>query len=408
MQLRDSHGDAPITRRSIRLSGVRAFLPLVMLAAADVAAQATGNEAPPPATLRQATDAAAPVPPPAAVTRYARVDVEQQPVRCFDSDNSPVYLDQLARGDVVQLGEERNGFVAVTLPLGVTGYVHKKFATPPDDQGFVRTNGKRVSFRYRPRSTEAPADALDDGVPLHFMAEENEWYAVRNPRAQGFVPRAALSAEIDAGVALVEWSKLEEARRSQWQKITKDRLEALRRTEVLRGQRAELQEVVGRFRSEIGKPWAQQNRDAYSGLEGAVSKLASSFDAGSSDQLTATSLMQEIRKQVLVLDAQVVAAETLPPPNLEVTVAKATVEDPLSRFDLVGWVRVVSSSIPSRTVRLVRGGRVLGYLTCTNDRYDFSVFEGVEVGVLGPKEAAADGTWLLDVQRMDILGTQAR
>ena len=54
----------------------------------------------------------------------------------------------------------------------------------------------------------------------------------------------------------------------------------------------------------------------------------------------------------------------------------------------------------------MRGGRVLGYLTCSNERYDFAMFQNVEVGVLGPKEAAADGTWLLDVQRLDVLGVQ--
>lgn len=397
MQLRDSHGGAFAAVHTATYT----LAALAVLAVANGSAQPPANPTPTPAKDPQSGgQAAAPAAPP----RYARVEVDQQPVRCFDSENSPVYLDQLSRGDVVQVGDERNGFVPVTLPLGMTGYVHKKFATAPDAQGFVRTNGKRVSFRYRPRSTEAPADTIDDGVALHFMAEETEWYAVRNPRAVGFVPRAALALDLDPAVAVAAWQQLEATRRGQWQKVNGDRLAAIQHAEALVAQRAQLQEVVGKFRNEVAKPWNKQSRDAYVALEASVNKLAPVFAAGSSEELTAKSLSQEIRKQVLVLDAQMVAAETLPPPKLEVTVKKPSVEDPLARFDLVGWVQVSNSALPTRSVRLMRGGRVLGYLTCSNERYDFAMFHNVEVGVLGPKEAAADGTWLLDVQRLDVLG----
>ena len=340
--------------------------------------------------------------------RYARVEVDQQPVRCFPSEHSPLFVDQLARGAVVQLGEERDGFVAVNLPLGVTGYVHEKFATQPDDQGFVRSNGKRVSFRYRPRSNEAPAATLEDGAALHYMATEGDWYVVRNPRCVGYVPRAALSAELDPTEGAQGWSEFEAARRAEWEKVTGDRLAAREREKQLRELRERLQGVVAEFRAEASKPWNAQRRETFVAIEAAAGKLASEFESGSNDELTVHGLLKEVRKQILVLDAQAVATDSLPPPKLEVTVRKHEVEDPLARFDLVGWVRIVDSAAPTRKVRLVRGGRVLGYLTCSSDRYDFKMFEGTEIGVLGPKEASADGTWLLDVQRLDVLGVQTR
>jgi hypothetical protein len=348
-------------------------------------------------------EAAPAAPPP----RLARVVIERQPVRCFAHDNSPLYLDQLAQGDVVQIGEERGGFVAVTLPLGVTGYVHNKFASAPDDSGFVRTNGKRVSFRYRPRSTEAPADALDDGVALHFLAAEGDWYLVRNPRTPGYVPASAVTTDGDEAALQQGWSELEARRRQEWQQRTTERVEAARKEVELQQTRALLQDLVAQFAAEVGKPWEQQQRTTYVALEAAVEKLAPEFADGSSERLTVASMTQEIRKHILVLDAQLVAKEKLPPAEVP-SILEPPVHDPLAGFDLVGWVAVANSSLASRRIRLVRGGRILGYLTCASDRYDLTMFEGVEVGVVGPKEASADGTWLLDVQRMDVLGVSLR
>ncbi|MEZ5966005.1 MAG: hypothetical protein R3F56_19370 [Planctomycetota bacterium] len=394
MQLRDSipSGDRMVlaaessrVRATASLGGALAVLGLTG------ALGAQGETAP---------DAVPAVPP---APRYARVEVDQQPVRCFAHENSPLYVDRLAQGDVVQIGEESHGFVQVALPLGVTGYVHKKFATEPDDAGFVRTSGKRVSFRYRPRSTEAPADALDDGVALHYMGDENDWYIVRNPRTLGYVPASAL-ATLEAPAAAAGWTKFETARREEWTSRNAERVQARQHAARVAEKRGELDTLIAQFASEAGKPWEQQQRGTYETLEAAVGKMKSAFDAGSSENLKVATLSQEIRKQILVLDAQAVAKEKLPPPRIDNPVVKPPVEDPLAAFDLVGWIRVVRSALPNRNVRLVRGGRVLGYLTCSNDRYDLAMFEGVEVGVVGPKEAAADGTWILDVQRLDVLG----
>lgn len=410
MQLRDSSLVAtrePVAKQDdgCALFSAALIAGMVALAAGPLRAQGeSATEAAPTSTQPPPQ----PQPQPPAALRFARIEVEKQPVRCFANENSPLYLDEIAQGAVVQVGEPSGDFVAVTLPLGVTGYVHKKFATEPDQNGFVRTNGKRVSFRYRPRSTEAPADALDDGVALHFMGDEGDWYLVRNPRTVGYVPTSVLSMDLEAGAAAQAWSQLETARRAEWEQQTKARIEAAKQAEKLAQNRAALQEIVGKFGAEAGKPWETQEREAYVALEASAQALSKSFDDGSTEHLTLASLGLEIRKQIVVLDAQVVAKEKLPPPSLENSIVKPTVEDPLARFDLVGWVRVVNTSLANRGVRLIRGGRILGYLTCANERYDLAMFEGVEVGVIGPREAAADGTWVLDVQRMEVLGVPIR
>lgn len=369
------------------ISPMRAALALavVPLAAQDPAT---------PATPAPATPAAA---------RYARVVIDQQPVRCFASEVSPVFLDKLAKDAVVQAGTEENGYVLVSLPLGVTGYVHKKYGSAPDAAGFIKAVGKRVSFRYRPRSNEAPAQMLDDGTPLHFMGEEGEWYLVRNPRASGYVPVGAVAFDVDEAAAKEQWGKYEVARRGEWEKLTQDRVAAAAAEAAAKRLRADLQELVGRFKTESDKGPQEQKRTSFQAIEASLKDLTAKIPAGSSEALTANGLQEELRKQFVMLDAQALVKETPPPPRPGEQIVKPATEDPLARYDLVGWVRVVSSPLPSRTVRVVRGGRVLGYLTCSSGRYDLSMFENVEVGVLGPKEAASDGTWLLDVQRLDVL-----
>lgn len=348
-----------------------------------------------------AQDTPAPAAP--AAVRYARVVVDQQPVRCFASEVSPVFLDKLAKDAIVQVGAEENGYVAVSLPLGLTGYVHKKYGTAPDAAGFIKAVGKRVSFRYRPRSNEAPAQMLDDGTPLHFMGDEGEWYVVRNPRASGYVPVGAVALDVDEGAAKEQWGKFEVERRAQWEKLTQERVAAAAAEEAAKVLRGELQELLGRFKTESKKVAQEQKRSSFQAIEASLKALAGKIPAGSSEALTASSLQEELHKQFVVLDAQALVKETPPPPRPSEQFVKPSTADPLARYDLVGWVRVVSSPLPSRTVRVVRGGRVLGYLTCSSGRYDLSMFENVEVGVLGPKEAASDGTWLLDVQRLDVL-----
>jgi hypothetical protein len=339
-----------------------------------------------------------PVPP-----SFARITVERAAVRCFASDSSPVFRDVLEQGDVVRVaGPAQNGYRPVTLPLGVTGYVHKKYASEPD-AGMVKTTGREVSFRYRPQSGEAPVDRLDLDVPLHWMGEENDWWIVHYPAGVGFVAESQMATDGDAAAFEAGWHKLETERQAEWQAALAAREAARQAAEQQRKNRARLDELIGRFRAEVAKPWEQQQRDQLRALEASVNELRPSLGEGSPQDVEAVTLVQELRKQVLLIDANEIAARPLPKDD-EPPVKVSATPDPLARFDAVGWVKVLSSRNASRSVCLSKGGRILCYLVCSGERFDLPMFDGVEVGVIGARDhGARDGQLTVDVQRIEVL-----
>ncbi len=353
-------------------------------------------------TLTAQDDKPAPATPAApAAVRFGQL-IADTPARCWPTDHSPVYTDSFKTGDAVRITGEADGFYTITLAQGATGYVHKKFATGPDEQGMVKATGTRVSFRYRPRSTEAPVAALEANATLPCMGEDDDWFVVRNAAAPVYVPMAAIAVVEDQTTLAALVATADAARTAEWTKVTEARIAKAKADAELAANRLALKELTTRFRAEAGKPWKEQRTEEFTAIEAALLGLSPKFAAETPERVTAASLDQEIKKQVVVLEAQSVAAEKLPPAPGE-PVVRPTTPDPIERFDLVGWVRVVSSSVPSRAVRVMRGGRVLGYLSCTNERYDFSLFDGAEVGVIGPKEASNDGAWAIDVQRLEVL-----
>lgn len=356
---------------------------------------------PPPVTTEPATAPTAPTAPTPATPRVGQIQADT-PARCWPTEHSPVYTDAFKVGDVVKILAEADGFFTIALAQGATGYVHKKFATGPDADGMVKATGTRVSFRYRPRSTEAPVSMLEANVALPCMGMDDEWFVVRNPSAVVYVPVAAVTVPEDQAALAAPLAAAEQARVAAWNNVTQARIAKAKADEELRVNRAALAELTARFRAEASKPWKEQQTTEFAALEAALTDLAPKFASDTSERVTAASLDAEIKKQVVVLEAQFVASEKLPPAPGEAVVRPVT-PDPIERFDLVGWLKVVSSSVPSRAVRLMRGGKVLGYLTCTNERYDFAIFDGAEVGVIGPKEASNDGAWAIDVQRLEVL-----
>ena len=105
--------------------------------------------------------------------QYARVIATETQVRCFASDRSPLYGDRLVEGQIVVVGDQEGEYRVVRLPLGATGYVHKKFATDAGD-GKVEATAARVSFRYRPKSSEVPALVMSKGATLFYLGEEGD------------------------------------------------------------------------------------------------------------------------------------------------------------------------------------------------------------------------------------------
>ena len=379
-----------------------ALLLALISASATLHAQDPVTTAPPPVTTEPATTpSAAPATPTPATVRVGQIQADT-PARCWPTEHSPVYSDTFKVGDIVKVLAEADGFFTIALAQGATGYVHKKFATGPDAEGMVKATGTRVSFRHRPRSTEAPVSMLEANTAMPCMGMDDEWFIVRNPSAVVYVPVAAVTVPEDQAALAAPLAAAEQARVEEWNKLTQARIAKAKADEELRANQAALGELTARFRAEAGKPWKEQQAAEFAAIEAALTELAPKFASETSERVTAASLDAEIKKQVVVLEAQFVASEKLPPAPGEAVVRPVT-PDPIDRFDLVGWLKVVSSSVPSRAVRVMRGGKVLGYLSCTSERYDFALFDGAEVGVIGPKEASNDGAWAIDVQRLEVL-----
>src|SRR5260221_7373441 len=156
-----------------------------------------------------------------------QIQTAEARVLCWPSANSPAFADKLKQGLVVALLPADAGFRRVLLPLGPVGFVHKKYVGEPQD-GRVKTKGKGVSLRYRPRTGEAPVDTLKEGTELPIVAEKDgEWWQVRCAEIAAFVAEAdvqvlaAPTPEQQAAVA--ELLQTEQAEVDGWLKAVADK-----------------------------------------------------------------------------------------------------------------------------------------------------------------------------------------
>ena len=355
-------------------------------------AEAPANPAPTP-TAQDAVPAA---------TQYGRVLTDSVALRCWPSQvaSPPVFEDALTKDEVVQLGETQAGFRAVVLPLGPVGYVSKKF-TKSDDQGNVVTIGNDVSFRFRPRTTEAPVDYLADATPLAVVGEEGDWWRARAANVKAWVPEAevqvvALDEAVTAAVAKTSarFAKEVEARRAAIeaakQKAAQDQVDL-----------AAVKVVEDAFAGELKKPTGQQNFDP---LNEALAKLDESLAADSAGKTAVAALKKRIETQSWIAKATVVQGEKAPPATDVQPVLQP--KDELERFQAIGWLRYESRFNQPGTYFLEKGGKRLYTVTCNNGRYDLALYLD-EVGLLGPRRrpTAANGNESsLEIERLEVLG----
>ena len=94
---------------------------------------------------------------------YAKITSPDVQPRCFAGPRSPVYDDVLTEGSVVKVGEVVGEYRRLLLPLGVTGYVHKKFTTEPQE-GLVGSEDEAVVgyFLVKAESYDAALDLARD------------------------------------------------------------------------------------------------------------------------------------------------------------------------------------------------------------------------------------------------------
>ena len=338
---------------------------------------------------------------------YGRVERADTELRCFPTSYSPTYDEKLGEGDVVvPTGEERNGYRAVRLPLGVRGFVHARFAKLGED-GMVRTEGARVAFRYRPTSAEAPVRLVDEGTAFVLVGIEGDWFEVRFPEQHAWVASDAVvvfPAAEAVPTLIAAWDGAVSRQKSEAEAALAARQAEQAEAARLEALDAEVRALSARFRSEYAKPEADQDvapvRDACVALIGQAPE-------GSKVRTDAERLLAEVERQAQAIAMlQIVEAE---PPKPEADPLPPRVEvDPLGEF-VTGWVRVRGGVFTPRVAQLEKGGQVLLEIECTTGRYDLSLFDGMEVGVRGPaNRPASDSLRRLDVQRLEVLSLPRR
>ncbi len=413
-QIRWSRAPRAAARAATKLGGtflsVAAQLVVAVTASSlcvsGLAAQDPGNAGTPPANNPVPNNPAtgtpqAPVP--ASGPQYAKVLVDKVALRCWPSQvaTPPVFEDVLVQGEVVMVGPVENGFRQILLPLGPVGYVSKRF-TKTDDSGNVVSSGNDVSFRYRPRTSEAPVDYLADATALAVVGEDGDWWRVRAAGVKAWAPEAELqivasdeAAVRGAAATANRFAGEVEARRAaleaQKQKAAQDAIDL-----------AAVRVVEDAFEQQVKKPPAEQN---FAPLSEALGKLEATLAAESAARPAVASLHKRIETQNWIAKATQV--------NLEKPVKATDVQpvlqpkDELERFQSIGWLRYESRFNMPGVYYLEKGGKRLHTVSCSTGRYDLALFLDREVGLKGPRRrpTAANGQDdSLDVERLEVLG----
>ena len=393
MVIRAISGDGSESRR-------RQLFPAAAFAVAltvTVAAQE-----PQPTTITAETPpASAPAPAPAAPPQLGRVLTEKVALRCWPGTAAqpPVFEDVLEKDQVVMLGRTENGFRAVVLPLGPVGYVSRKFSEAASD-GTVKTKGTKVAFRYRPRSSEAPVAQLEDHTVLHVVSEEPDWYRVRVPSVEAWVPEADVQIGDQADQALAasyaEWKAKQEAE----VQARLDTIAAAKKQEVQnQADLAALKLVEDAFTAELAKPIKEQSYDP---LNQALETLVGTLAAESAAKPQAETLKKRIETQRWIAEATIVR-DAKPEP---VAALPPEPKDDLEKFQSIGWLRYERRLGGPGVYYLEKGDRRQCLVSCNTGRYDLSLFVDREVGLMGPRRRpAAESLSVLDAERLEVLGT---
>lgn len=338
-------------------------------------------------------------------TALASVLAEEVHARCWPTENSPHYEDTFRKGAALRIGELERGHRRVLLPIGPVGYVHKKFTTAPAE-GKVATSGARVAFRYRPRSGEAPVTLLDEGTEFLVVGEHEDWWRVRYPGRECWVPAEAVQRFDEPPATLVQaFAEFERVQRGEveaWIASVAAAEEAERLAREHADKTAALRE---QFAAELQKPRPEQALEA---IAGATEALLAEMPQDSPARPALADLQRRVAVQQWVLQATAAEQETrLEPPKDLHDVEPAVVPDPLERFQAIGFLRWEKSLLGPGNYVIERGGQRLYLVTCDSGRYELSVFVDREVGVIGSRRRPAPDTLrVLDVEKIEVLSSQ--
>ncbi|MCB9887113.1 MAG: hypothetical protein H6838_16595 [Planctomycetes bacterium] len=334
--------------------------------------------------------------------QLGRVVAEKVQLRCWPSQvaTPPMFEDELVKDEVVNVGAVEGGFRQVILPLGPVGYVSKKFTVTGAD-GAVVTKGNGVSFRYRPRSTEAPVDYLADATPLAIVGEDGDWWRARAAGVKAWLPEAEVQLVTTPSAADRDALAKSTAR---YQAEVQARLDAIAQQAKVAAQNdadlAAVKVVEDAFATEITKPATEQK---FEPLTVALDKLTATLSEESAARPAIASLQKRIETQRWIAEALIIQQDK-PVPATDVQPVVQP-KDELDRFQSIGWLRYESTFGAPGTYYLEKGGKRLHVVTCASGRYDLALFLDREVGLIGPRRRPnTEGVSNLDVERIEVLG----
>lgn len=329
--------------------------------------------------------------------------VPEARVKCWPTEHSPAFEDVLAQQATVRVGRGEGGHRLVVLPLGPTGYVSKKFATEPAE-GKVRTKGKAVAFRYRPKSGEAPVSALTEGTELLVVGEQEDWWKVRCAGIETWVADAEIQVfDKPTGEQTAAVEQLAGVHRQQSDAWLARQVELAEQARKAAENQKAYVAAEDAFRTELAKPLAERKFDA---VEASLATLAGEAAADSPLANGIAALQKKIAEQKWLAEAVAVRdAEPVEPKDLPQI--RPNVRDNLDRFDTIGWLRWQRGLTGPGQYVINKGGQDLFVVICSSNRYDLARFVDKEVGVIGPKRRPSNESLrILDIDKIEVLGTK--
>ena len=322
---------------------------------------------------------------------------------CFASQSSPAYEDVLREGDVVMVGAETGEFVRVVLPLGVVGYVHRDFTTPPVN-GVVSTTRPRVSFRYRPKAGEAPTQLLEEGTPLRYLATAESWWKVRMVPAAAWLPIKEVQAFAEASPTLVKsYDALRKLHAEQCAQAAEEFARADAEAKLRQAQVVRLQELRKQVQEVADLPDDEQ-RQKLTVLGNSLEDLRQEIQKDSPAEITADLLAAYIKNQRLTVAARLLLQEQPKPATDLAPAPRLAGAAPFTRFATSGWLRFDRDAAGHLRCRLEKGKKLIAYVTCSSGRYDLKLFDGIEVGVRGSRTSGRQSTApVIDAVRLEVL-----
>ena len=323
---------------------------------------------------------------------------------------------------VVANGKTIYGHTPVGVIGGIEGYVYGSFFKTDEDGTGAATRG-RVSFRGRPKTGEPPLDVISSKAgKFHVLGKEGAWYKVLSDDSISAwadekqlieVGKFTSIEAVSDATAKAAMTKQRDERRAVWAKqreaFAKD---AVRRKQLETLERA-VDDAMQVLRTEVAKAKQAPLEADLSPCEAIAKKLeASVAELEAKDEAVAKRVedyRQHLRREGLMIEAlREVARAKIAEAKKEAVAKKRVTEASAPKtpkeFAQVGWLEYSPGVKDYSPYRIVKGRRLICYVTCKSGRYDLKDFVGRELGLRGDMDRpeTAD-VRVLDVARLVVL-----